>query len=136
MELSESIPSFMRFGWNLLRIKHEGQVPSSETQGQIAEARGSLNRQKKTATKKSIVGREEPLGTRSYQTSSKQYRSFSILIGARNSLCFSAQSEVSRARSRFGLLEEKSLNHTTKCTGNRSEYRRRNTLDLSQVSLQ
>ena len=46
--------------------------PSSETQGQIAEARGSLNGQKKMATKKSIVGREEPLGTSSYQTSSKQ----------------------------------------------------------------
>ena len=38
-------------------------MSSSETQGQIAEARGSLNGQKKMATKKSIVGREEPLGT-------------------------------------------------------------------------
>ena len=28
------------------------------------------------------------------------------------------------------LLEEKSLNHSTKYTGNRSEYRRRKTLDL------
>ena len=51
-----------------------GLLPSSETQGQIVEARGSLNRQKKMATKKSIVGREEPLGTSSYQTSSKQQR--------------------------------------------------------------
>ena len=30
-------------------------------QGQITEARGSLNGQRKMATKKSIVGREEPL---------------------------------------------------------------------------
>ena len=105
---------------------------SSETQGQIAEARESENGRKKMATKKNIVGREEPLGTSSYETSSKQQRSFSILIGARNSLCFSAQSEVSRPWSRlvssyteitwytrlglFGkaLLEEKSLNHSTK----------------------
>ena len=28
MELSESIPSFMRFGRKLLRIKHEGQIPT------------------------------------------------------------------------------------------------------------
>ena len=33
-----------------------GYGPSSETQGQIAEARASLNGQKKMATKKSIVG--------------------------------------------------------------------------------
>ena len=50
------------------------QNASSETQGQIAGARGSLNERKKMATKKSIVRREESLGlgTRSYQTSSKQ----------------------------------------------------------------
>ena len=35
-----------------------------------------------------------------------------------------------------GFARGESLNHSTKCTGNRSEYRRRNTLDLSQVSLQ
>ena len=45
------------------------------------------------AMKKSIVGQEEPLGTRSYQTSSKQSGQYGILIGARNSLCFSAQSD-------------------------------------------
>ena len=38
--------------------------PSSETQGQIAEARESQNGRKKMATQKNIVGREEPLGTR------------------------------------------------------------------------
>ena len=40
---------------------------SSETQGQIAEAKESQNGRKKMAMKKNIVGREEPLGTR-FQT--------------------------------------------------------------------
>ena len=40
--------------------------------GADCEGKGSLNEPKKMATKKSIVGQEEPLGTRSYQTSSKQ----------------------------------------------------------------
>ena len=37
--------------------------------------------------------REEPLGTMSYQTSSKRLPPFCLLIGARKLLCFSAQSE-------------------------------------------
>ena len=39
------------------------------------------------------VRAEEPLGTLSYKTSSKRSQSFWHLIGARKSLCFSAQSE-------------------------------------------
>ena len=35
-----------------------------------------------------------------------------------------------------GFARGESLNHSTKCTGNRSDYRQRNTLDLLQVSLQ
>ena len=46
----------------------------------------------KYGTKKSKERREEPLGTMSYQTSSKLSRSFWLLIGARKLLCFSAQS--------------------------------------------
>ena len=46
--------------------------PSSETQGQIVGARESLNRRKNMAQKKSKERPEEPLGTMSYQTSSKR----------------------------------------------------------------
>ena len=47
-------------------------APSSETQGQIKGARESLNGRKNIyGTKKSKEQREEPLGTMSYQTSSK-----------------------------------------------------------------
>ena len=51
------------------------------------------NRAGKNGTKKSKERREEPLGTMSYQTSSKLSPSFWLLIGARKLLCFSAQSE-------------------------------------------
>ena len=44
-------------------------------------------------TKERKEWREEPLGTMSYQTSSKLSRSFWPLIGARKLLRFSAQSE-------------------------------------------
>ena len=47
----------------------------------------------KYGTKKRKERRKEPLGTMSYQTSSKLSRSFWLLIGARKLLCFSAQSE-------------------------------------------
>ena len=68
-----------------------GQMPSyplkasSETQGQIAGAREGLNRREK----KSKERREDPLGTMSYQTSSKRSPPFYLLIGVRKLLCFS-----------------------------------------------
>ena len=46
-------------------------------------------------TKKSKERREEPLGTMSYQTSSKRSPPFWFLIGTRKRFCFSAQSEAS-----------------------------------------
>ena len=46
-------------------------------------ARESLNERKNMAQKKSKERREEPLGTMSYQTSSKRSPPFWILIGAR-----------------------------------------------------
>ena len=53
-------------------------IPSSETQGQIKGARESLNGRKNIyGTKKSKERREEPLGTMSYQTSSKRSVYFS-----------------------------------------------------------
>ena len=67
--------------------------PSSETQGQIVGARESLNRQKNMAQKKSKERWEEPLGTMSYQTSSKRSTPFCLLIGARKTQVFWHQSE-------------------------------------------
>ena len=58
---------------------------------------GKSKRLKKYGTKKSKERRGEPLGTVSYQTSSKRLPPFCLLIGARKLLCFSAQSEARTA---------------------------------------
>ena len=58
-------------------------LASSETQGQIMGARESLNRWENMAQNKSKERREEPLGTMSYQTSSKRSPPFWLLISAR-----------------------------------------------------
>ena len=64
-----------------------GHHTSSETQRQIKGARESLNGRKNIyGTKKSKERREEPLGTMSYQTSSKRSLPFWLLIGARKTL--------------------------------------------------
>ena len=63
-------------------------TPSSETQGQIVRARESLNGRENMAQKKSKERREEPLGTMSYQTSSKRSPPFWLLIGARKFVGF------------------------------------------------
>ena len=54
---------------------------------------GKSKRAEKYGTKKSKERREEPLGTMSYQISSKRWSPFCLLIGARKLLYFSAQSE-------------------------------------------
>ena len=56
-------------------------------------SRRKSKRAGKYGTKKRKERREEPLGTMSYQTSSKLSSSFWPLIGARKLLCFSALSE-------------------------------------------
>ena len=60
---------------------------------QVADSggEGKSQRAEKYGTKKSKERREEPLGTMSYQTSSKRSPSFWLLIGARKLLCFSAE---------------------------------------------
>ena len=68
-------------------------VKSSETQGQIVGARESLNGREKMARRKVKNWGRSPLGTMSYQTSSKQSRPFWLLTSARKRLCFSARSE-------------------------------------------
>ena len=71
---------------------------SLETQGQIVGTRECLNGRKNIyGTKKSKKRREEPLGTMSYQTSSKQSLSFWLLIGARKLVFFWHQSEARMA---------------------------------------
>ena len=71
---------------------------SSETQGQIVGTRKSLNGRKNIyGTKKSKERREEPLGTISYQTSSKRSPPFWLLIGARKTQVFWHQSEARTA---------------------------------------
>ena len=66
----------------------------SDTQGQIVRTRESLNGRKNIyGTKKSKERREEPLGTMSYQTSSKRSPPFWLLISARKLVFFWHQSE-------------------------------------------
>ena len=55
---------------------------------------GKSKRAEKCGTKKSKERREEPLGTMSYQTSSKRSPPFWLLIGARKTQVFWHQSEA------------------------------------------
>ena len=72
--------------------------PSSETQGQIVGTRKSLKAGgKRYGTKKSKERREEPLGTMSYQTSSKRSPPFWLLIGV-----FSGTNQKPGRRRPFG----------------------------------
>ena len=72
-------------------------MSSSETQGQIVEARESLNGRENIAQKKSKERPEEPLGTMSHQTSSKRSPPFWLLIGARKLVFFWHQSDARTA---------------------------------------
>ena len=64
-----------------------------EDPGADSGGEGKSKRAEKYGTKKSKERQEEPLGTMSYQTSSKRLPPFWLLIGARKRLCFSAQAE-------------------------------------------
>ena len=73
-----------------------GRIPTRSILGDPGTDSGDEGKSKragKYGTKKSKQRREEPLGTMSYQTSSKLSRSFWLLIGARKLLRFSTQSE-------------------------------------------
>ena len=61
--------------------------------GADSGGKGKSKRAGKNGAKKSKKLGEEPLGTMSYQTSSKRSRPFWLLISARKLLCFSARSE-------------------------------------------
>ena len=79
--------NYVRLFWSYQKFtlaKPSFQVrTSSETQGQIVGARESLNGRKNMAQKKSKERPEEPLGTMTYQTSSKWSPPFWLLIGVR-----------------------------------------------------
>ena len=64
-------------------LKKSQVCTSSETQGQIVGTMERLNKRKNMAQKKIKEQPEEPLGTMSYQTSSKRSLPFWLLIGAR-----------------------------------------------------
>ena len=68
-----------------------GMEPILGDPGADSGGEGKCKRTEKYGTKKSKERREEPLGTMSYQTSSKRSPPFCLLIGARKLLCFSAQ---------------------------------------------
>ena len=66
-------------------------------------------RAEKYGTKKSKERREEPLGTMSYQTSSKWSPSFCLLSGQKNTTVFWHQSEVRRAATVWNFLSPGAL---------------------------
>ena len=72
-------------------------VTSSETQGADSGDEGKSKRAEKCDGKKSKEQREEPLGTMSYQTSSKRSLPFWLLIGAIKLVFFWHQSEARTA---------------------------------------
>ena len=84
--------NFMPF--SIHKLRNSAGDASSKTQGQIVGTRESLNgRKNRYGTEKSKQRREEPLGTMSYQTSSKRSLPFWLLIGARKLVFFWHQSE-------------------------------------------
>ena len=68
-------------------------VPILGDPGADSEGKGKSKRAEKYGTKKRKERREEPLGTMSYQTSSKRSPPFCLLIGARKLVFFWHQSE-------------------------------------------
>ena len=65
--------------------------------GADSAGEGKSKRAGKYGTKKSKERREEPLGTMSYQTSSKRSPPFCLLVGQKNTKVFWHQSEVRTA---------------------------------------
>ena len=65
--------------------------------GADSAGEGKSKRDEKYGTKKSKERREKPLGTMSYQTSSKRSPPFWLLIGARKTQVFWHQSEARTA---------------------------------------
>ena len=78
--------------WNVRQSWHILGDPEADSGGE-----GKSKRADKYGTKKSKERREEPLGTMSYQTSSKRSPPFWLLIGAKKTQVFWHQSEARTA---------------------------------------
>ena len=78
-------------------------------QGADSGGEGKSKRAGKYDTKKSKERREKPLGTMSYQTSSKRSPPSWLVIGARKRLCFSAQSKARTAATVWNRWSGKTL---------------------------
>ena len=72
----------------------DGDVSILGDPGADSGGKGKSKRAEKYGTKKIKERREEPLGTMSYQTSSKRSPPFFLLIGRKNTKVFWHQSEV------------------------------------------
>ena len=89
--------------WYFTRIFSPSLLNTSKTScilgdpGADSGGEGKSKRARKYGTKKSKERREEPLGTMSYQTSSKRSQPFCPLIGHKNTNVFWHQSEVRTA---------------------------------------
>ena len=91
------IPATFSLLFCLITLMHFYYVGILGDPGADSGGEGKSKRAEKYGTKKSKERRKEPLGTMSYQTSSKRSPPFWLLIGARKLLCFSAQSEAKTA---------------------------------------
>ena len=92
----------------------DGDVSILGDPGADSGGKGKPKRAEKYGTKKIKERREEPLGTMSYQTSSKRSPPFFLLIGRKNTKVFWHQSEVrfylkadrKTDRKKYSFLEE------------------------------
>ena len=98
-ELNNSV-CFLSYIQHKLAKKHsvafEGKIILGDP-GVDSGGEGKSKRAEKYGTKESKERREEPLGTMSYQTSSKRSPPFWLLIGARKTQVFCHQSEARNA---------------------------------------
>ena len=85
------------------RRERRSHSPILGDPGADSGGEGKSKRVEKYGTKKSKERREEPLGTMSYQTSSKRLPPFWLLIGARKTQVFWHQSEARTAATVWNL---------------------------------
>ena len=94
---STAVPVLWLNQLNIL-LEHILRDPGTDSGGE-----GKSKRAEKYGTKKSKERREEPLGTMSYQTSSKRSPPFCLLIGQKNTQKFSGTNQKSEWRRPFGI---------------------------------
>ena len=90
---------------DLLSFTHSRPQSILGDPGADSGGEGKSKRAEKYGTKKSKERREEPLGTMSYQTSSKRSPPFWLLIGARKFVFFRKRRLLSQAYGERALFE-------------------------------